>query len=231
MRSGRSQQRGAGICVFYVLSVVTRSVGHTLSLADVHRAMAGELRFDGQVALITGSGRGLGKEYALLLASRGCKVVVNDVNRADADATASDINRMGGTGGDLAAVSYDSVEDGAAIVATALAAFDNLNRIDILVNNAGILTPEPWAELPLTSWEKTMAVNLTGTFSVTAAAWPVLVAAEYGRVINIASPAVFGAGVAAYSASKAAIIGFRFLPLHACCLMRCLASRHRSRHS
>lgn len=158
------------------------------------------LRFDGQVALITGSGRGLGREYALMLASRGCKIMVNDVNHADADTTVADIHALGSG----AAASYASVENGEAIVSETLAAF---GRLDILVNNAGILTPETWAELPTASWQKTLDVNLTGVFSVTRAAWPVLVKAKYGRVILVASPAVFGAGVAAYAASKAALLG------------------------
>jgi 3-hydroxyacyl-CoA dehydrogenase/3a,7a,12a-trihydroxy-5b-cholest-24-enoyl-CoA hydratase len=95
------------------------------------------LRFDGQVALITGSGRGLGREYALMLASRGCKIMVNDVNHADADTTVADITALGGG----AAASYASVENGEAIVSETQAAF---GRLDILVNNAGILTPETW---------------------------------------------------------------------------------------
>ena len=171
------------------------------------------LRYDGQVALITGSGRGLGREYALMLAMRGCSIVINDVNRADADATTAELNALHGSSKPVAVANYDSVEDGAAIVTCTLGAFGG--RLDIVVCNAGILTPETWNDYcrgggggsALASWQKTLAINLSGTFSVMTAAWPVLVKAQYGRVILVASPAVFGAGVAAYAASKAALLG------------------------
>lgn len=169
-----------------------------------------ELRYDGQVAIITGAGRGLGREHALLLASRGCKVLVNDPGSAYdgsgntqcqvADEVVEEIVNAGGE----AAANYDSVEDGDAVVAAALAAF---GRIDIVVNNAGIITPETWSELTLESWQKTINVNLTGVFSIMKAAWPVLVEQGYGRCVVTASPAIYGAGVAAYAASKAGVIG------------------------
>lgn len=171
---------------------------------------ADELRYDGQVALVTGAGRGLGREHALLLASRGCKVVVNDPGVAYdgsgetrgqiADAVVEEITGAGGQ----AIANYDSVEDGQAIIAAAMAEFD---RLDIVINNAGIITPETWSELTLESWQSTINVNLTGVFSVMKAAWPVLVEQGYGRVVVTASPAIYGAGVAAYAASKAGAIG------------------------
>lgn len=169
-----------------------------------------ELRYDGQVALITGSGRGLGREHALLLASRGCKVIVNDLGKAYdgsgnaqsqvADEVVAEIKAAGGE----AVANYDSVEDGEAIVKAGMEAF---GRIDIVVNNAGIITPETWSELTLESWKKTIDINLTGVFSVMKAAWPILVEQKYGRCVVTASPAVYGAGVAAYAASKAGVIG------------------------
>ena len=178
------------------------------------------LRFDGQVAIITGAGRGLGKEYALLLGARGARVVVNDLGGAYdglgtsstttsssssssprvADVVVAEIVAAGGE----AVANYDSVTDGAAIVQTALDAF---GRLDIVINNAGILTPETWETLELAAWRRTLDVNLTGVFQVLKAAWPVLKKQGYGRIINVASPAIYGAGVAAYSASKAALIG------------------------
>ncbi|MCR9276956.1 MAG: SDR family NAD(P)-dependent oxidoreductase [Pseudomonadaceae bacterium] len=169
-----------------------------------------ELRYDGQVALVTGAGRGLGREHALLLASRGCKVVVNDpgiaydgsgnAQQQVADEVVEEIRQAGGE----AVANYDSVENGQAVVDAAMAAF---GRIDIVINNAGIITPETWAELTLESWQKTISVNLTGVFSVMKAVWPVLVEQGYGRCVFTASPAVYGAGVAAYAASKAGVIG------------------------
>ncbi|MEM7017994.1 MAG: SDR family NAD(P)-dependent oxidoreductase [Pseudomonadota bacterium] len=169
-----------------------------------------ELRFDGQVALVTGAGRGLGREHALLLASRGCKVVVNDLGSAYdgsgaangkiADEVVAIIKEAGGE----AVASYDSVEDGERLVKTAIDAY---GRLDIVMNNAGILTPEVWSELTLESWQRTIDVNLTGVFSVMKAAWPVFVEQQYGRCIVTSSPAIYGAGVAAYAASKAGLIG------------------------
>jgi 3-hydroxyacyl-CoA dehydrogenase/3a,7a,12a-trihydroxy-5b-cholest-24-enoyl-CoA hydratase len=169
-----------------------------------------KLDFTDQVALVTGAGRGLGREHALLLASRGCKVVVNDLGAAYdgtgnpegrvADSVVAEIKAAGGE----AVANYDSVEQGESIVAAAMQAY---GRIDIVVNNAGILTPEVWSELTLESWQRTINVNLTGVFSVMKAVWPILVAQKYGRCIMTSSPAMYGAGVAAYAASKAGLIG------------------------
>lgn len=169
-----------------------------------------ELRYDGQVALVTGAGRGLGREHALLLASRGCKIVVNDPGIAY-DGTGSTqhqvadevVEKIKHAGGDAVA-NYDSVEQGDAIIKAGVDAF---GRIDIVINNAGIITPETWTELSLESWQKTLNVNLTGVFSVMKAAWPVMVEQQYGRCVFTASPAIYGAGVAAYAASKAGVIG------------------------
>jgi 3-hydroxyacyl-CoA dehydrogenase/3a,7a,12a-trihydroxy-5b-cholest-24-enoyl-CoA hydratase len=169
-----------------------------------------ELRFDGQVALVTGAGRGLGREHALMLASRGCKCVVNDLGNAydgtgTADGKIADqvVEEIRAAGGEAVA-NYDSVEQGELIVQHCLSAY---GRLDIVINNAGILTPETWAELTLESWQRTININLTSVFSVMKAAWPVLTKQKYGRVVVTASPAMYGAGVAAYSASKTALIG------------------------
>ncbi len=168
------------------------------------------LNFNGQVALVTGAGRGLGREHALLLAARGCKVVVNDLGKAydgtgSAEGQVADevVELIRSAGGEAVA-NYDSVEEGERIVESVLAAY---GRLDIVVNNAGILTPEVWSELTLESWQRTINVNLTGVFSVMKAAWPVFVEQKYGRCIMTSSPAIFGAGVAAYAASKAGVIG------------------------
>lgn len=169
-----------------------------------------KLDFTGQVALVTGAGRGLGREHALLLASRGCKVIVNDLGSAYdgtgeaqgkvADEVVSEIKAAGGE----ATANYESVVDGEALVSQALKAY---GRIDIVINNAGILTPEVWSELTLEAWQRTIDVNLTGVFSVMKAVWPIFVEQKYGRCIMTASPAMYGAGVAAYAASKAGVIG------------------------
>ena len=173
--------------------------------------MAGEdLRYDGQVALVTGAGRGIGREHALLLASRGCKVIINDPGIAYdgkgntqeqiADQLVEEIQLAGGD----AVANYESVENGQAIIDASMSTY---GRIDIVINNAGIVTPETWAELTLESWQNTINVNLTGVFSIMKAVWPILVQQKYGRAVFTASPAIYGAGVAAYAASKAGVIG------------------------
>ena len=169
-----------------------------------------DLRYDGQVALITGAGRGIGREHALLLASRGCKVIINDPGIAYdgggstqtkiADQLVEEIRSAGGE----ALANYDSVENGEAIIDASMSTY---GRIDIVINNAGIVTPETWTELTLESWQKTINVNLTGVFSVMKAVWPTFIEQKYGRVVFTASPAIYGAGVAAYAASKTGVIG------------------------
>lgn len=168
------------------------------------------LDFNGQVAIVTGAGRGLGRAHAQLLASRGCKVIVNDLGSAydglgDPSANAADtvVAEIIEAGGEATA-SYNSVEQGDQIVEAALKAY---GRIDVVINNAGILTPEVWSELTLKSWQRTLDVNLTGVFSVMKAVWPVFVEQQYGRCVMTSSPAMYGAGVAAYAASKAGLIG------------------------
>jgi NAD(P)-dependent dehydrogenase (short-subunit alcohol dehydrogenase family) len=103
--------------------------------------MTSQLRFDGKVAIVTGAGAGLGRAYALLLAQRGAKVVVNDLgvsvkgegsNSNAADLVVEEIKKLGGT----AVANYDSVEFGEKIVKTAV---DNFGTVDIVINNAGIL--------------------------------------------------------------------------------------------
>tara|TARA_B100000780_G_scaffold276277_1_gene244546 strand:+ start:36 stop:1481 length:1446 start_codon:yes stop_codon:yes gene_type:complete len=170
------------------------------------------LRYDNRVALVTGAGRGLGREYALLLASRGAKVIVNDLGgsydgitakgttQRIADVVVSEIQAAGGQ----AVANYDSVVDGGKVIEACIQAY---GRLDIVIANAGILTPETFQALSLDAFERTLRINVTGVFSIVQAAWPHLVKQKYGRIIMITSPALFGAGVPAYSASKAALVG------------------------
>lgn len=110
--------------------------------------MASSLRFDGRVAVVTGAGAGLGREYALLLGSRGAKVVVNDLGgnfngegqSKAADVVVDEIRRAGGE----AVANYDSVTDGEKIIQTAMEAY---GRVDILINNAGILRDKSFARI------------------------------------------------------------------------------------
>jgi NAD(P)-dependent dehydrogenase (short-subunit alcohol dehydrogenase family) len=168
--------------------------------------MTGEIRFDGSVAVITGSGSGIGASHARLLGARGCAVVVNDLDTAVAHAVADEVIASGGK---AAAIASDvSTEAGAAaLVATAIDAF---GRIDIVVNNAGLLRPSAFADLTIELWDTLLAVNLRATFLVTHAAWPHLVEQGYGRVVSTTSNSgLLGvAGSAPYSAAKAAVWGF-----------------------
>ena len=170
-----------------------------------------EIRFDGKVAIVTGAGAGLGRSHALLLASRGAKVVVNDLGGSasgeGADSTpAQKVCDEIKTAGGEAVPNYDSVENGEAVVKTAL---DSFGRIDIVVNNAGILRDVSFHKMSADDWNLVFTVHLIGTYAVTKAAWPHLREQNYGRVVMTTSAAgLYGNfGQANYSAAKMAIVG------------------------
>jgi len=171
---------------------------------------------DGKVAVVTGSGGGIGKYHALALAKEGAKVVINDVGgdrsgagggKAMADLVVDEIKALGGE----AAANHDSVatiEGGEAIVKTALDAF---GRIDILVNNAGILRDKSLLKMDEAMWDGVIAVHLKGTFACTrpAAQW-MKENGEGGRIINTSSTSglLGNFGQSNYGAAKAGIAGF-----------------------
>lgn len=170
-----------------------------------------ELRFDGRVAIVTGAGNGLGRSHALTLASRGCKVVVNDLggghtgggkSSAAADAVVAEIKAAGGD----AVANYDSVEDGAAIIKTGLDAF---GRVDIVINNAGILRDTSFQKMSEQDWELIYRVHVLGAFRVTQAAWNLMRDQGYGRIIFTASAAgIYGNfGQANYAMAKLGLAG------------------------
>ncbi|MCB9702502.1 MAG: SDR family NAD(P)-dependent oxidoreductase [Myxococcales bacterium] len=174
--------------------------------------MASELRYDGKVAIITGAGNGLGRSHALLLASRGAKVVVNDLGgdahgggkgSAAADAVVSMIREAGGE----AVANYNSVTDGDKIVQTAIDAF---GRVDIIVNNAGILRDTSFQKMSDSDWDLIYQVHVLGAYKVTHAAWPYMRDQGYGRIIMTASAAgIYGNfGQANYSMAKLGVVGF-----------------------
>ena len=127
---------------------------------------------DGKVAIVTGAGRGIGREIALLFGREGAKVVVNDLGGATdgtgasriADEVVSAITAAGGE----AVANYDSVEDGASIVQTAI---DSFGRVDIVVNNAGILRDVSFHKMTDADWDIIYRVHVLGAFKVTHAAW------------------------------------------------------------
>jgi 3-hydroxyacyl-CoA dehydrogenase/3a,7a,12a-trihydroxy-5b-cholest-24-enoyl-CoA hydratase len=173
-----------------------------------------DIRFDGKVAVITGAGGGLGRTHALLFASRGAKVVVNDLGgSADgtgagtkmADKVVEEIKAIGGE----AVPNYDSVatvQGGAHIIETAL---DHFGRVDILINNAGILRDVSFLKMPEDAWDIIFSVHVKGAYCVTKAVWPLMRDQGYGRIIMTSSAAgVYGNfGQANYSAAKMALIG------------------------
>ncbi|PVD20051.1 hypothetical protein C0Q70_20545 [Pomacea canaliculata] len=173
--------------------------------------MAGQLRFDGRVALVTGAGNGLGKAYALALAERGAAVVVNDLggdikgggkSSKAADTVVSEIRSKGGK----AVANYDSVEEGEKLVQTAL---ENFGRIDIVINNAGILRDKSFPRISDDDWDIIQRVHLRGSFLVTRAAWPHLRKQNYGRIIMTSSTSgLYGNfGQANYAAAKMGLLG------------------------
>lgn len=180
---------------------------------------APELRFDDQVVVITGAGRNLGREYALLLASRGAKVVVNDFGVAISDTDGSGalparnpaldvVDEIRSAGGDATA-NLDSVTDpsgGTAIVQTAL---DVYGRVDALINNAGVVRQAPFTDHGPAVVDPVIASQINGHLNVTRAAWPVLAAQGHGRILNVSSGAgLWGvAGMAAYATAKMGIVG------------------------
>jgi NAD(P)-dependent dehydrogenase (short-subunit alcohol dehydrogenase family) len=173
-----------------------------------------EVRFDNRVAVITGAGGGLGKTYALELARRGAKVVVNDLGGAAdgtgggssmADATVKEITEAGGA----AVANYDSVatpEGGEAIVK---AAVDNFGQVDIVINNAGILRDKTFAKLAPPDLKAIISVHLEGAFYVSQPAFRVMKERSYGRFIFTASTAgIFGNfGQTNYGAAKFGLVG------------------------
>lgn len=197
--------------------------------------MAEQLRFDGQVVVVTGAGGGLGKAYALFFASRGASVVVNDLGgsfQGEGNSTkvrfqtpwsdfacglqanpgnclqAADVvvDEIKKAGG-KAAANYNSVEDGDKIIETAIQAF---GRVDVVINNAGILRDISFKNMTDQDWDLIMKVHVKGAYKVARAAWPHFRKQKYGRVINTASAAgLFGNfGQTNYSAAKLAMVGF-----------------------
>lgn len=170
--------------------------------------------FAGQVAIVTGAGRGLGRLYALDLARRGASVVVNDLGSAMsgdgsdatvADAVVREIQAAGGT----AVASHDSVAtaDGAAAIVGA--ATGSFGRVDAVVSNAGIFHTRPFVELTVEDWDRMLRVHLDGAFHVGQAAFRVMQAQQGGRFVFIASSAgLFGQPNSGhYAAAKAGIVG------------------------
>jgi NAD(P)-dependent dehydrogenase (short-subunit alcohol dehydrogenase family) len=173
-----------------------------------------ELRFDDRVAVITGAGRGLGRAYALLLASRGAKAVVNDNGsaisgeHADTGVAETVVREIRAAGGEAVACteSVATAEGGQAIIAAAL---DHYGRIDILIHNAGNNRYAALAEMTYDDFNAVLDVHLRGAFHVVRPAFPLMCAAGYGRIVLTSSiGGLYGTHqVANYGAAKAGVLG------------------------
>jgi NAD(P)-dependent dehydrogenase (short-subunit alcohol dehydrogenase family) len=168
------------------------------------------LRFDGRVAIVTGAGRGLGRAYAVALAERGAKLVINDNGGAlsgvgsDPGPAAEVAAEIVAAGGEAVADTGD-VTDPVAGDAMAQLALDSFGAIDIVINNAGNMDPRPLEELTLADLERHVGIHAFGAHNVTHAAWPHLAASKAGRVVVTTSIGLFGGPfIAAYSTAKAA---------------------------
>ena len=163
------------------------------------------MRLDGKVAVITGAGRGLGKEAALLFAKEGAKVMVCDINQESAEEVASSVNAGGG---EALAFRVD-VTDAASVQAMVDAVVKRYGRIDVLVNNAGITADAQLVKMTDDQWDRVINVNLKGVYLCTKAVAPVMIAKGSGRIINTSSVVgIYGNfGQTNYVATKAGVIG------------------------
>jgi NAD(P)-dependent dehydrogenase (short-subunit alcohol dehydrogenase family) len=173
------------------------------------------IRFDGKVAVITGAGRGLGRDYALFLASRGASVVVNDLggspdgsgsSESPAQEVVNEIRALQGK----AMANYNSVaepEEAAKIIECAQ---EHYGGVDILINNAGILRDKTFLKMDLSDFEKVVKVHLMGAVYTTKAAFPLMREKNYGRIIMATSSAgLWGnLGQINYSTAKMGLLGF-----------------------
>lgn len=171
--------------------------------------------FDGQVAIVTGAGGGLGRAHALELARRGARVVVNDLGGSvdgtggSSDAANAVVEEIRAGGGEAIA-NGGSVSDRAGAASMVSDALDEWGRVDILINNAGILRDKSFAKMDLDDFELVLNVHLMGSVNVTKAAWPVMREQNYGRIVMTTSPSgLYGNfGQANYGAAKLGLVGF-----------------------
>jgi NAD(P)-dependent dehydrogenase (short-subunit alcohol dehydrogenase family) len=182
-----------------------------------------ELSYANRVVVVTGAGRGLGREYALGFAARGAAVVVNDLGTTltgdgvatsqPADEVVAQIRQAGGR----AVANYGSVATPEGAQGVIDAALHNFGQLDTVVNNAGVLNMKPFEDVTLEGLQRHLAVHVIGSFLMCKAAWPHMVARRYGRIVNTISGGIFGLpGLAEYGPAKGGVFAFtRSLALEA----------------
>ena len=174
-----------------------------------------DIRFDGKVAIVTGAGGGLGRQHALELARRGAKVVINDLggsvdgsggNSAAAEAVVAEITAAGGE----AVANGASVTDDVGVGRMVQETMDRWGRIDIIIANAGVLRDKSFSKMEIPDFEFVLNVHLMGTVKPVKAAWEIMKAQNYGRiVVTTSSSGLYGNfGQSNYGAAKLGIIGF-----------------------
>jgi NAD(P)-dependent dehydrogenase (short-subunit alcohol dehydrogenase family) len=172
------------------------------------------IRYDNQVAIVTGAGGGLGRSHALQLAARGARVVVNDLgvardgsggNQSPAERVVAEIRAAGGQ----AIASAASVTDPAAVEQMVEQAMREWGRVDILVNNAGFLRDKSFSKMSLDDFRAIVDVHLMGAVYCTKAVWEIMKQQNYGRIVmTTSSSGLFGNfGQANYGAAKMALVG------------------------
>ena len=173
------------------------------------------INFEGQVAIVTGAGNGLGRSHALALAERGAKVVVNDLGGArdgtgaSSDAAMEVVGLIEAAGGEAFAhganvANFDEVED------MVKQAMDKWGRVDILINNAGILRDKSFSKMDLADFRLVMDVHVMGSVNCTKAVWEIMREQNYGRIVMTTSASgMYGNfGQTNYGAAKMAVLGF-----------------------
>jgi NAD(P)-dependent dehydrogenase (short-subunit alcohol dehydrogenase family) len=174
-----------------------------------------DIRFDGKVAIVTGAGGGLGRQHALELARRGCKVVVNDLGGSvdgsggSTEAAAKVVDEIRGLGGEAIA-NGSSVTDDAGVALMIKQAMDAWGRIDILIANAGVLRDKTFAKMEIADFEFVLGVHLMGAVKPAKAVWEIMREQNYGRLVFTTSAAgLFGNfGQTNYGAAKLGLVGF-----------------------
>ena len=172
------------------------------------------INFEGQVAIVTGAGGGLGKQHALELAKRGAKVVVNDLG-GSVDGAGSSISAAETVSQEILENGGESIAHGASV--SDLNAVKNMidqtmatwGRVDILVNNAGILRDKTFKKLETSNWHEVINVHLNGSMNCSKLVWPIMTEQNYGRIVMTTSTSgLFGNfGQSNYGAAKLGLVG------------------------